>query len=69
MLNLIVGRTRHIEISNLVCMLRETSLKDWKIENQTKLNQSKPNQTRFPLNTKFSAISYPIELKFGMYAK
>ena len=66
MLNLIVGRTRHIEISNLVCMLRETSLKDWKIENQTKLNQSKPNQTRFPLNTKFSVISYPIFIKIGM---
>ena len=37
--------------------------------NQTNLNQPKPNQTRFSLNAKFSAISYPIELKFGMYAK
>ena len=52
---------------------------DWNIKNQTKpnqtkpnqttLNQLKPNQTLFPFNFKFSAISYPIELKLGMYAK
>ena len=35
--------------------------------NQTKLNLSKLNQ--LPLKAKFSAISYPIKLKFGMYAK
>ena len=44
-----------------------------KHKNQTKPNHTKPiqNQTKtiFPLNVKFSAISYPIELKFGMYAK
>ena len=27
------------------------------------------NQTSLPLNAKFSAIYYPIELKIGMYAK
>ena len=37
--------------------------------NQTKLNKSKPNQTSLPLNAKFSAIYYPIELKIGMYTK
>ena len=36
---------------------------------KTKPNQSKPNQTSLLLNTKYSAISYPIELKFGMYDK
>ena len=36
---------------------------------KTKPNQFKPNQTSLPLNTKFSAISYSIDLKFGMYAK
>ena len=42
-------------------MLIKTSLTDWNIKNQTKPG--------FPvLNAKFSAISYPIELKFGMYA-
>ena len=35
--------------------------------NQTK--PSKPTQTSLSLIAKFSAISYPIELKFGMYAK
>ena len=38
-------------------------------QNQTKLNKSKPNQTSLPLNAKFSAIYYPIELKIGMYTK
>ena len=32
----------------------------------TKLNQSKPNQTSFPLNAKFSAISYPMFIKIAM---
>ena len=36
---------------------------------KTKPNQSKPNQTSLPLNAKYSAISYPIKLKFGMYDK
>ena len=40
--------------------------RDHKIPNQTKLNQSKPNQTRFPLNVKFSAISYQMFIKIGM---
>ena len=39
----IVGHTRHLESSNLVCMLTKTSLTDCNIKNQTKLNQSKPN--------------------------
>ena len=39
---------------------------DYIIKNQTKLNQSKPNQTCFPLNAKFSAISYPIFINLGM---
>ena len=30
------------------------------------LTECKPNQTSFPLNTKFSAISYPIFIKIGM---
>merc|ERR1712208_140232 len=47
-------------------MLTKTSLMDCNIKNQTNLNQFKPNQTSFPLNTKFSAISYPIFIKIGM---
>ena len=34
-----------------------------------KPNQNKPNKTSFLLYVKFSPISFPIELKFGMYAK
>ena len=39
------------------------------IKNQTKPYQSKPNQISLHLNAKLSAISYLIELKFGIYAK
>ena len=42
---------------------------DFSIKIQTKPNQTNPNQTSLPLNAKFSAISYPVELKFGIYAK
>ena len=34
--------------------------------NKTKPKQSKPNKTSFPLNIKFSAISYWIFIKIGM---
>ena len=34
--------------------------------NQTMKNQTKPNQTIFHLNAKFSLISYAIFIKFGV---
>ena len=34
---------------------------------KTKPIQTKPNLTSLTLDAKFSAISYPIELKFGVY--
>ena len=44
-----VGCTRHVESSNLVCMLSKTSLTDCNTKNQTKPNSTCPNQTK-PVN-------------------